>query len=831
LARAAISLKIDICVATNPEHLNCCQQVLRMRGPIFVGFPFLLAMVLVPCCAGAAPPALTTVAAVRALTSAQAAESRPVDLKGIVTFYDHAQQVFFFQDSTGSIYVHTEHDYPVAAGSRVEIHGTTGPGYTTEIDPTEIRETSRGPLPKPIFVSYAEAARHENDCRFVTMEGIVRSSTLQTVGQSRVYLLDFEVDHRMMEIAISNDPHFDPVQLLDATVRATGNLSGDFNARDQIVGLQLTVSDAGQVVVLKPAARNFSEIPVIPLGILVRSDSMMLPPERIRTQGVLTLYDPGERMVIKDGDDTLPIQTRQMDPMTIGQRVEVTGFPAAINGSPALEMAQAVAAGGVTPLSARDISFADAMSGKFSNDLVALEGEVVSETREHHLDTLTVRSGNRIFQALYRKSLEDMDPIPWYEPGTKIRVEGVCIVHTRGFWGSVESFQMHLRSERDIRVLALPSWWTVRHMLFLTSGLLGAVLLIFGWGIWMRRRLGIQEALLRQKVELEAARLDNMARLERQRSHILELINSFEPLNRVFDAIHRYAAELWPGVHVYAHVLHNRKLTLVAGSGLNDEEIARLQVIDPSHSSEPCAVAVRTRSLASHTQPLPVWSRAMISSQGEILGAMTFECAADSPVRFNQNAFDFGCNLAAVAIDNRRLYESALHRSEHDQLTGLPNRVLLDARLDEALRRAHETQGLVAILFLDLDGFKAVNDNHSHRIGDLYLCEVAHRFQSCLRESDALGRVGGDEFIVVIADMLDPALASEVAARLLQAMKAPFVVEDITIQGSVSIGVAVFQDVGDTAGELKHQADAAMYAAKRAGGGQISFSEPLPLTR
>jgi diguanylate cyclase (GGDEF)-like protein len=220
----------------------------------------------------------------------------------------------------------------------------------------------------------------------------------------------------------------------------------------------------------------------------------------------------------------------------------------------------------------------------------------------------------------------------------------------------------------------------------------------------------------------------------------------------------------------------------------------------------------------------------MVSSGGDILGTMTFEGETDLPVRFNQTAFDFGCNLAAVAIDNRRLYEGALHRSEHDQLTGLPNRVLLDARLDEALRRARETQGFVAILFLDLDDFKSVNDNHSHRIGDLYLCEVARRFQSCLRASDVLGRVGGDEFIVVIADMLDPALAAEVADRLLQTMHAPFVAEGITIEGSVSIGVAIFQDCGDTASGLKHQADAAMYAAKRAGGGQVNFSESLPLT-
>jgi diguanylate cyclase (GGDEF)-like protein len=795
----------------------------------------LLAMGFVPILAKAAPSALTTVAQVRALTYEQASEARPVTLKGVITFYDHAQEVVFFQDETGPIYIHVAHDFPVVAGSRVEIKGVTGQGYTPEIEPTDIQENSRGPLPKPAVVDYAEASRHEDDCRYVTMEGIVRAATVQTITtttQSRVYLLQFEVDHHRMDLAISlagsEQPEFTPAELLDATVRATGNLSGAFNAHDEIVGLQLTVNSSKQLTILKPAERRYNEIPVDRLGAILRSDRALRPAERIRTKGVLTLYDPGERMVVKDGEDTVPIETRQMDPMAIGQQIEVTGFPSALNGSPALESAQAFPAGGVTPLAAQDISFADAMSGRFSNDLVALEGEVVSETHESHLDTLTLRNGNSVFQAVFSKRPTDPDTIPAYEPGTRLRIEGVCIVHLRGFWGVVESFQIHLRSGQDVRVLALPSWWTVRHMLFVTTGLLAAVLLVFAWGVWMRRRLVMQETLLRQKAEQEAVRFDAAARLERQRSHILELINSFEPLPRVFEAIHRFAAEMWPGIEVYSHTLQNRRLILLAGSHLSEADKERLQSVDPTHSPEPCARCVSTRKMVARSTPHPLWSRALVSSHGEILGAMTFECDAAAPVAFNQEAFDFGCHLAAIAIDNRRLYENALHRSEHDQLTGLPNRVLVDARLEDALLHARESKGAVAILFLDLDNFKTVNDTHSHRVGDLYLCEVAHRFRACLRESDVLGRVGGDEFIVVIADMLDESLAREVAARLVQSMQVPFYVEEITIRGSVSIGVAIFQDFGSTASELKHQADAAMYAAKRAGGGRVRFAGSLP---
>jgi len=166
-----------------------------MRDPDSIGYQVLLALALLPACAGGAPPALKTVAAVRNLTYRQASEGRPVDLEGIVDYYDPTLMDLFFQDQTGSIYVLMPHVSSVAAGSRVILRGKTSAGYTTQIDPTEIREIGRGPLPQPMFVHYADAARHENDCRFVTMEGVVRSSTRQWVDNARVHLL--ELDQRV----------------------------------------------------------------------------------------------------------------------------------------------------------------------------------------------------------------------------------------------------------------------------------------------------------------------------------------------------------------------------------------------------------------------------------------------------------------------------------------------------------------------------------------------------------------------------------------------------------------------------------------------------------
>jgi diguanylate cyclase (GGDEF)-like protein len=779
--------------------------------------------------APSAAPELTNASAIRALSASQAKETRLVHVRGIVTFYNPVQQLLFFEDKTGWVYVDIKHPYPLVAGSRVEIWGTTGRGYSTQIEPTEIRETSRGELPRPTLVDFDTASRHENDCRFVALRGIIRSETLERVDDAHLFLFKLEVEKRMVEVAISNYPGFDPSRLLDATVRVDGVVGGRLDLKDQILGLVLHVSNASDITVLKLPAHNLRNIHPTQLDELLLSDRALILSQRIRTRGTLILYNPGERLVIKEGDSILLALTRQEDPMTIGQHIEVTGFATAVNGSPALENAQFVAIGGVTPLPPRDVSFADAMSGLFANDLVALQGEVVSETREDHLDTLILRSGTRVFQAVYHKQTGDADPIPVYQPGTRIRVTGVCIVHVRGFWGVTESFQIHLRSAQDISIVAAPSWFTVRHMLYVISGLLIVAILTLGWGLWMRRRLSAHETLLRHKIESEAARLATLARLERQRSHILELINSFEPLPNVLRAIHNFAAEMWPGVTSYSHILRDRKLHLVSSSPLSASNVARFRVIDPTHSSEACANAVRVRGLITRSLPHCVWSRPIISSQGAILGTMTFEGQPGHPIPLNAEAFEFGCNLAAIAIDNRRLYEDVLHRSQHDQLTGLPNRALLEARLEEALN--HGAQSAAAVLFLDLDDFKSVNDTHSHRIGDLYLCEVARRFQACLRDTDTLGRVGGDEFIVVIAHLSTPAKAQIIANRLVQAMHQPFYIEGACLRGTVSIGMAIFPETAASASALKHQADAAMYTAKRAGGDQVStYTQPTLLT-
>jgi diguanylate cyclase (GGDEF)-like protein/PAS domain S-box-containing protein len=151
----------------------------------------------------------------------------------------------------------------------------------------------------------------------------------------------------------------------------------------------------------------------------------------------------------------------------------------------------------------------------------------------------------------------------------------------------------------------------------------------------------------------------------------------------------------------------------------------------------------------------------------------------------------------------------------YDELTGLPRRALLADRLQHALVRAERNQCVAAVVFLDLDDFKPVNDSLGHPIGDALLRAVAQRLIGCVRSSDTVSRHGGDEFIILLADVRHADEVSCCVAKVRSAFDAPFAIGDHSLEVSASIGTAVFPDMGRSAEELIQCADAAMYENKK----------------
>lgn len=164
--------------------------------------------------------------------------------------------------------------------------------------------------------------------------------------------------------------------------------------------------------------------------------------------------------------------------------------------------------------------------------------------------------------------------------------------------------------------------------------------------------------------------------------------------------------------------------------------------------------------------------------------------------------------------DMRHAERELEYRANHDPLTGLANRHRLQQALEQALQQAQSQVGQVALLFLDLDGFKEVNDRGGHEVGDRILCEVARRLHLGLRRIDLVARMGGDEFVVLLPGC-SASDASAIAAQLRDHLRAPCVLDDGPLQLDASIGIASYPEHGESAEALVRHADAAMYALKR----------------
>ncbi|MGA7673019.1 MAG: GGDEF domain-containing protein, partial [Nitrolancea sp.] len=167
------------------------------------------------------------------------------------------------------------------------------------------------------------------------------------------------------------------------------------------------------------------------------------------------------------------------------------------------------------------------------------------------------------------------------------------------------------------------------------------------------------------------------------------------------------------------------------------------------------------------------------------------------------------------------------HQAFHDPLTGLPNRALFSDRLEHATARTMRGGSSVAVLFLDLDGFKRINDLHGHAVGDLLLKAASGRIQDTVRAGDTVARLGGDEFVVLLEDLVELDVAQQVAHRLTSNLARPFIMSDMVYTISVSIGISFCPTGESLSGDLLREADRAMYQAKATGTGRYEVFQPM----
>ena len=221
-----------------------------------------------------------------------------------------------------------------------------------------------------------------------------------------------------------------------------------------------------------------------------------------------------------------------------------------------------------------------------------------------------------------------------------------------------------------------------------------------------------------------------------------------------------------------------------------------------------------------------------ISHQGRVYGRI-YLSDKDNGETFSKDdeelVFSFAHSLSLV-LDNaremeevKRTRQSLDYMAHFDALTDLPNRTLLNDRVQQAIAYAQRSGGMISLLFLDLDNFKAVNDTIGHTLGDVLLKKVAHRLLDCLRESDTAARLGGDEFVVMLPDISDPQDAAKVAGKILESLALPYAIDQHEVFVSASIGISIYPINSNNMDGLLADADCAMYCAKKLGKNNYQF--------
>lgn len=220
------------------------------------------------------------------------------------------------------------------------------------------------------------------------------------------------------------------------------------------------------------------------------------------------------------------------------------------------------------------------------------------------------------------------------------------------------------------------------------------------------------------------------------------------------------------------------------------------------------------------------WLGVPLFAKEGVIGALVVQ-SYDNETRYTQKDIEllqFVANQIAPVIERKQMELWLQHIARHDPLTDLPNRELFHDRLQTALRMSERDPTPLSLLYLDLDRFKQVNDTLGHAAGDLLLQEVAGRLRRCVRESDTVGRIGGDEFLVLLNGIDPPEQALSVAEKIRAALDQPFELAGQQVRVSPSIGVAFYPAHGRDYKQLIRYADEAMYDAKKHGGNRVQVS-------
>jgi signal transduction histidine kinase len=459
---------------------------------------------------------LTRASQVRELSPEQAALGYPVRIRGVITG-DVPSPDFFIQDASAGVYVEGSPSlsFAHALGKLVELEGITGPGkFAPVIKETKLSVLGDGKLPQARVHSFSDLADGQLDSQWVAVRGIVRAVSIDRTSWREMTLAMHVASgggEFTVRIPIPHEQDFS--SWIDSEVLLEGVCGSLFNQSRQLIGVLFYVPRLSFLKIETPAREE------VPFSALLRFTPGKGGRHRVRVQGTVAYQQRGSALFIESKGKGLRVLTEQDTPLEVGDIVDVLGFPSTGESAPILVDAVFHRVGrGIAP-SPIPLQLEKPWE-QFDGALVETDARLIHSEDQASGRRMMLQKGNLLFEALLPTG-GDGPAAADIPINSEVRLRGVSLVRGGGLWSVPQSIRLLVRNPGDLVVLSAPSWWTVRHTLWLLGIAFGSLLALIGLVVVLRRRLSDQMEVIRQKSRTGAV-LEERNRIARELHDTLE---------------------------------------------------------------------------------------------------------------------------------------------------------------------------------------------------------------------------------------------------------------------------------------------------------------------
>jgi signal transduction histidine kinase/CheY-like chemotaxis protein len=458
---------------------------------------------------------LTSVGEVHRLSAENAGRSIPVHVRATVTYFNSQASTFFVQDSTGGVYVYFPRirDLSFQPGDRVDVTGVTAPGdFAPIIAGVKAALVSHGELPAPSPTYFEDLFSGVEDSKWVEAQGTIQS--IETGGIEALVSLQWG---NQLFGALVGGYQSEPLPPRGTRVSLRGVCATLFSSRRQILGIRLYVPSPKYFRVMTPA-QDYAAFPI-------RTSTQVLgffpedtPGQPVHVRGVVTLANPHGPTYIRDSGGGLKIASHQTLELKPGDVVDVVGFAWAGQYSPEMRNAIISRVESRRPPKPVLVPADEAVAGRRDADLISTDAFLVNAVAGPNQNSLVLQSGGKIFHAFL-----DHGQIPPIQPGSIVRLTGICSIEAslNLSYQAPRSLTLLLRDPNDLSLVRPAPWWTVGRVLNVLGAMAVLLVAVLAWVVMLRRRVHLQTALIREKLDQEASLKDAAQQASRAKSAFL----------------------------------------------------------------------------------------------------------------------------------------------------------------------------------------------------------------------------------------------------------------------------------------------------------------------